>query len=58
MANNKKTRYIAVRHKGEWDSRSYEDYETAKDKNKGRNRIRINGNWRQVPKMKNDDVES
>lgn len=50
-------RYIAVRNNDEWQERSYENYETVKQVDKGYNRVRVNDKWHQAPKMLNDDVD-
>lgn len=50
-------RLIAVRDGGKWDERSMENYATVKEVNKGQNRVRVNNEWRQAPKMKGDDVD-
>lgn len=51
------TRYIGLRKDDNWEDRSFENFETVKSKNKGQNRVRKNGDWRQAPKMLRDDVD-
>lgn len=54
---NHEQRYIAVRHNNQWHDRSKENYETSKKVDEGQNRVRVNNQWRQAPKMLGDDVD-
>lgn len=52
----KTERHIGIRKSDKWEKRSYENYETVKEKNKGHNRIRKNDNWYQVPRMDGGNI--
>ena len=57
LMTNHEQRYIAVRHNNQWHDRSKENYETSKKVDEGQNRVRVNNQWRQAPKMLGDDVD-